>query len=79
MASPKQPEATHTEKKFSIIGGLQSVLVRTVLVVHSLLTTWRAADIMKNDIYWCIGLVNILLIIEGLYTLRFRKGQEGKW
>ncbi|KAJ8319048.1 LOW QUALITY PROTEIN: hypothetical protein KUTeg_004139 [Tegillarca granosa] len=79
MTSAKQSEEAETEPKFSIIHGIQSVTVRVVLIIHSLLTTWRAADIKKDNIYWCIGLGNILLVLEGLFTLRFKKGQEGKW
>lgn len=56
-----------------------SLFVRILLVIHSLLIVWRCADAEQNDTFWLLGLVNLLIAIEGIYRARKYDGQESKW
>ncbi|XP_069125070.1 transmembrane protein 26-like [Argopecten irradians] len=58
---------------------IQAIFVRAILAVHSLLTVWRTADVKNEDLYWLLGLTNILLLVELIYRIVKCKGQEGKW
>ncbi|XP_033739731.1 transmembrane protein 26-like [Pecten maximus] len=58
---------------------IQAVIVRAILAVHSFLTVWRTADVKNNDLYWLLGLTNILLLLELFIRVVKHEGQEGKW
>lgn len=58
---------------------IQAIFVRLLLICHSLLCVWRAVDVKKDSIYWCLALTNALLIIETIYTVVKRQGRDPKW
>ena len=58
---------------------IQAIFVRLLLICHSLLCVWRAVDVKKDPIYWCMALTNALLIIETIYTVVKRQGRDPKW
>lgn len=67
-------------EKLNIIWNIvNAIIVRFLLLLHSLFTVWRAADVQNNNWYWLLGLTNILLILETAFVVVKRKGQEGKW
>ena len=61
-----------------ILPVVQAISVRTLLIVHSTFTIWRTADV-EGDPYWLLWLVNVGVLMEGIYTVGHRKGQEYTW
>ncbi|XP_061191225.1 transmembrane protein 26-like [Saccostrea echinata] len=68
-----------SKRKLSVKFVIKAILVRVLLVTHSIVTIWRTTDVLNNNYYWCLAITNILLIIDGLYTVIRLKGQERKW
>lgn len=58
---------------------IQAIFVRLLLVCHSFLCVWRAVDVKKDELYWCLALTNVVLVIETIYTIVKRQGRDPKW
>ncbi|XP_063817877.1 transmembrane protein 26 [Pseudophryne corroboree] len=58
---------------------LNSVLTRLLFILHSIVGVWRVTIIKNNNMYWLLALVNILLCIEMVLTLKLKKGRGLKW
>ncbi|KAJ8305038.1 hypothetical protein KUTeg_002982 [Tegillarca granosa] len=58
---------------------IQAILVRCLLLLHSLLSIWRAVTVTGNIYFWYLLCSNMLLVAECLYSVMKRKGQERKW
>ncbi|KAL4240228.1 hypothetical protein ACF0H5_001022 [Mactra antiquata] len=58
---------------------IKALLVRIVLLIHSLLVVWLATSITKNHLYWLLTVANIALVIETFMTVVRNKAQEWKW
>ncbi|KAJ8319385.1 hypothetical protein KUTeg_004476, partial [Tegillarca granosa] len=62
---PSTRNNTRMNEKLNIIWNIvNAIIVRFLLLLHSLFTVWRAADVQNNNWYWLLGLTNILLILE---------------
>ncbi|KAL3876267.1 hypothetical protein ACJMK2_034134 [Sinanodonta woodiana] len=58
---------------------LRAVLVRLVLLVHSLLVIWLTTSITKRRVYWLLAAADIGIILEGFVTIFYKKAKEWKW
>ncbi|CAC5360941.1 unnamed protein product [Mytilus coruscus] len=58
---------------------VEAVFVRSLLFIHSFLCIWRTVDVQGNSLFWCLGLGNILHIIELEHRILKKRGQEDKW
>ncbi|KAM5141266.1 transmembrane protein 26 [Mantella aurantiaca] len=58
---------------------LSAVLTRLLFFLHSLVGVWRVTKIKDNPMYWLLALLNILLCIETVLTLKLKKGRGLKW
>ncbi|XP_068115026.1 transmembrane protein 26 [Hyperolius riggenbachi] len=58
---------------------LNAVLTRFLFILHSLVGVWRVTDIKRNNLYWLLALLNLLLCIEMILTFKLKKGRGLKW
>ncbi|XP_069835170.1 transmembrane protein 26-like [Dendropsophus ebraccatus] len=58
---------------------LSAVLTRLLFVLHSVVGVWRVSMIKNDNMYWLLALVNILLVIEMVLTMKLKKGRGLKW
>ncbi|KAM4635851.1 transmembrane protein 26 [Discoglossus pictus] len=58
---------------------LNSVVTRLLFILHSLVGVWRVTEIKKDKTFWFLALVNILLCLEMVLTLKFKRGRGLKW
>ncbi|NP_001087511.1 transmembrane protein 26 S homeolog [Xenopus laevis] len=58
---------------------LNAVITRLLFMLHSLVGVWRVTVIKKDNMYWLLALVNLLLCLEMVLTLKFKKGRGLKW
>ena len=56
-----------------------AILVRCVLLVHSLTALWLLVSLKKDNVLWSLASINVLLLIDTVYTVVKRKGRESKW
>ena len=56
-----------------------AIVVRLILLIHSLLVIWLATSITRTKDYWLLAVADLGLIIEGLVTIIVNKAQEWKW
>lgn len=56
-----------------------AIVVRLILLIHSLLVIWLATSITRTKEYWLLAVADLGLIIEGLVTIIVNKAQEWKW
>lgn len=62
-----------------LIDAVKAIVVRLVLVIHSLLAVWRVVSIVEDDKYWWLAIVDVGIILEGFVSIIARKGEEYKW
>ncbi|KAG8552503.1 hypothetical protein GDO81_004551 [Engystomops pustulosus] len=58
---------------------LNAVLTRFLFMLHSVVGVWRVTVLKNDNMYWLLALVNILLCIEMVLTLKLKKGRGLKW
>ncbi|KAG8435578.1 hypothetical protein GDO86_013494 [Hymenochirus boettgeri] len=58
---------------------LNAVITRLFFILHSLVGVWRVTKIKNDKMYWLLALLNILLCLEMVLTLKFKKGRGLKW
>ncbi|KAK3586038.1 hypothetical protein CHS0354_033165 [Potamilus streckersoni] len=58
---------------------LRAVLVRLVLLVHSLLVIWLTTSITKRRVLWLLAAADVGIILEGFVTIFYKKAKEWKW
>lgn len=75
------PQSEEDESKWHHVTRdiIQAVFVRLLLLCHSFLCVWRAVDVKKDELYWCLALTNVVLVIETIYTIVKRQGRDPKW
>lgn len=61
-----------------VVDVVKALLVRIVLLVHSLLVIWLASS-MKHEMYWLLTLGNLGMVVEAVVTVWKNKAQEWKW
>lgn len=62
-----------------LVNIIKAILVRMVLLVHSVLAVWRAVSIESNQWMWLLAVADVAFITEALVTIIKRKGMEYKW
>ncbi|XP_053548233.1 transmembrane protein 26 [Bombina bombina] len=58
---------------------LNSIVTRLLFILHSLVGVWRVTKIKEDERYWLLALVNVLMCLEMILTLKFKKGRSLKW
>lgn len=61
---------------FTVVNAL---IVRSILLIHSILCVWLVVTTREHSAFWALLLINILLVLETVYTIRQQGGLEGKW
>ena len=56
-----------------------AILVRCLLLVHSLTALWLLVSLKRDNVLWSLAAINVLLLIDTVYTVVKRKGRESKW
>nr|KAG5704119.1 hypothetical protein BaRGS_009649 [Batillaria attramentaria] len=56
-----------------------AILVRLLLLAHSGAAVWVVVSLRQQNILVVLLAVNVLMLIETIYTLVKRKGRESKW
>lgn len=54
---------------------VKAALARFLFGFHSLVAVWRVVS-QEEDSYWKLGIGIIILMLEGLHSLCYRKGTE---
>ncbi|XP_069467306.1 transmembrane protein 26 [Ambystoma mexicanum] len=58
---------------------LSAIVTRLLFMLHSLLAVWRVTEVMKNNAYGLLALLNVFLCLEMVLTFKFKKGRDLKW
>lgn len=58
---------------------LKALVTRLLFVLHSLVAVWRVTWVKKEHRYWLLALLNLLLVLETVLTLKFKRGRGYKW
>lgn len=58
---------------------LRALSARFLFAAHGLLCTWRVASIYNNSIFWCFGLILVLIFVEGAVLIFYRRANESRW
>lgn len=58
---------------------LKALVTRLLFILHSLVAVWRVTWVKKEDRYWLLALLNLLLVLEMVLTLKFKRGRGYKW
>ncbi|KAM9618228.1 transmembrane protein 26 [Trichechus inunguis] len=58
---------------------LNALATRLLFVLHSLVGVWRVTEVKKEPRYWLLALLNLLLFLETVLTLKFKRGRGYKW
>lgn len=56
-----------------------ALVTRLLFLLHSLVGVWRVTVVMKESRYWLLALLNLLLVLETVLTLKFKRGRGYKW
>ncbi|RUS69567.1 hypothetical protein EGW08_022672 [Elysia chlorotica] len=56
-----------------------AILVRIVLAVFTILTVMVVVDKRNDERFWALTSILSLMLVEGVYTVVKRRGQERKW
>ena len=57
---------------------VKAALARFLFGLHTLVAIWRVVS-QEEDKYWQLAIGILVLLLEGLYALCYRKGQELEW
>ncbi|CAH6789789.1 Tmem26 [Phodopus roborovskii] len=57
---------------------LKALVTRLLFVLHSLVAVWRVTWVKKEHRYWLLALLNLLLVLETVLTLKFKRGRGYK-
>lgn len=74
-----QTDSEISKRKLSLLHVIKAIAVRLLLMTHSLVTIWRTVDVLDDKWYWFLAAANVVLIIDGFFTIFRLKGQERKW
>lgn len=58
---------------------LNALVTRLLFVLHSVVGVWRVTEVKKEPRYWLLALLNLLLLLETVLTLKFKRGRGYKW
>ncbi|XP_003783816.1 transmembrane protein 26 [Otolemur garnettii] len=56
-----------------------ALVTRLLFVLHSLIGVWRVTQVKKEPLYWLLALLNLLLLLETVFTFKFKHGRDYKW
>ena len=57
---------------------VKAALARFLFGSHALVTVWRVVS-QEEDVYWNLAVGIVVLILEGIHALCYRKGEELSW
>nr|XP_004657842.1 transmembrane protein 26 isoform X1 [Jaculus jaculus] len=58
---------------------IKALVPRLLFVLHSLVGVARVTLVLKNPQYWLLALLNLLLLLETVLTLKFKRGGGYRW
>ncbi|XP_048194805.1 transmembrane protein 26 [Perognathus longimembris pacificus] len=58
---------------------LNALVTRLLFVLHSLVGVWRVTVVKNEPRYWLLALLNLLLLLEMVLALKFKRGRGYKW
>uniref|UniRef100_A0A8C6RPN5 Transmembrane protein 26 n=1 Tax=Nannospalax galili TaxID=1026970 RepID=A0A8C6RPN5_NANGA len=58
---------------------LKALVTRLLFVLHSLVGVWRVTWVKEEHRYWLLALLNLLLLLEMVLTLKFKRGRGYKY
>lgn len=58
---------------------LKALVTRLLFLLHSLVAVWRVTWVKEEHRYWLLALLNLLLVLETVLTLKFKRGRGYKW
>ncbi|KAG3264856.1 transmembrane protein 26 [Ictidomys tridecemlineatus] len=58
---------------------LNDLVTRLLFVLHSLVGVWRVTEVMGDPRYWLLALLNLLLFLETVLTVKFKRGRGYNW
>jgi hypothetical protein len=67
------------ETKFNFFSFLSAVFTRGVFALHCIIASWRVVEAYQDTTYFWVNVGLALIVIEAVYSLVVRKGQEYKW
>ncbi|XP_046571753.1 transmembrane protein 26-like [Haliotis rubra] len=67
------------KKAMTAIGIVKAVTSRCLFAAHGFVCIWRVVVMKGDPLYWCLTGSLPLLILEGVFTLKKKKGREWKW
>ncbi|XP_046332042.2 transmembrane protein 26-like [Haliotis rufescens] len=67
------------KKAMTAIGIVKAVIGRCLFAAHGFVCIWRVVVMKGDPLYWCLTGSLPLLILEGVFTLKKKKGREWKW
>ena len=56
---------------------IKAILTRLLFAFHGIVATYELVDTKAEPLYWCFGITVLVLIIEGIITLK--KNLDWKW
>jgi hypothetical protein len=64
---------------FVLIDLVKAILARLLLIVHAFVAVWRVVEYKGDQMYWLLLLSLVGTLIDTIYILWRRKGEEWKW
>ena len=58
---------------------LKALTTRVIFAAHALFSIWQVVIITSSNSYWIMGVTLFCMLLEGIYTVVKRKGEESKW
>ncbi|KAM4840326.1 transmembrane protein 26 [Urocitellus parryii] len=58
---------------------LNDLITRLLFVLHSLVGVWRVTEVLGDPRYWLLALLNLLLFLETVLTVKFKRGRGYNW
>ncbi|XP_046275807.1 transmembrane protein 26 isoform X1 [Marmota monax] len=58
---------------------LNDLVTRLLFVLHSLVGVWRVTKVKGDPWYWLLALLNLLLFLETVLTVKFKRGRGYNW
>ncbi|XP_067223597.1 transmembrane protein 26 [Chanodichthys erythropterus] len=56
-----------------------AIITRSLFILVSLIGVWRVKTVKNDNMYWLLTVLYLPLVVEMIFTLRRRKGQDYKW
>lgn len=65
--------------KMILVKFVCAIITRSLFILVSLIGVWRVKTVKNDNMYWLLTVLYLPLVVEMIFTLRRRKGQDYKW